>query len=130
MSIEQRAIRKQLEVHELAIESMSAALTGICELTEDYECCTWFHNTSFEVPDYYDIIDKHRKEVSDLQAEARDIARDGWNPFKGLGSVGDFFGSIFSWFKKVGMLILTGLLFCFIVYALLKVAICICIIKG
>lgn len=54
LNIETRAIRKQLELHELAIESMSAALTGLCEMTEDYECCTWISNMSAKVPDYYD----------------------------------------------------------------------------
>lgn len=67
LNLETRAIRKQLELHDMAIESMSAALTGLCEMTEDYECCTWIHNTSIEIPDYYDIISQHGKEVDKLQ---------------------------------------------------------------
>lgn len=70
LNLETRAIRKQLELHDMAIESMSAALTGLCEMTEDYECCTWIHNTSIEITDYYDIISHHRKEVDKLLIEA------------------------------------------------------------
>lgn len=80
LNLETRAIRKQLELHDLAIESMSAALTGLCEITEDYECYTWIHNTSVEVADYYEIIAQHRKEVDKLQVKARDLAKT-WSPF-------------------------------------------------
>ena len=52
---------------------MSAALTGLCNVTKDYECCTWVHDTSVEIPDYYEIITQHRKEEDKLQQEARDI---------------------------------------------------------
>lgn len=45
LNIEQRALRKKVELHDLAIENMSAALTGLCEHTEDYECHTWIYNT-------------------------------------------------------------------------------------
>ncbi|KAM9324230.1 uncharacterized protein PAF06_000243 [Gastrophryne carolinensis] len=38
LNVEQKAIRDKVEMHEMAIESMSAALTGLCEMTEDYEC--------------------------------------------------------------------------------------------
>lgn len=78
LSIEQRAIRKELELHDLAVESMSYALTGLCEVKEDYECCTW-------ILKYLIIINQTAStdwKVSLLQAEARDIGKDGWNPFK------------------------------------------------
>lgn len=120
LNIETRAIRKQLELHELAIESMSAALTGLCENTEDYECCTWFHNTSMEVPDYYDIIAQHRKEVSKLQDEARNIAKT-WDPFANLSSgIG-----ILAWIKSAAITIIMIALFVLFLYACYKLIMCI-----
>ena len=118
---EMRAIKKQLELHDLAIESMSAALTGLCEVTEDYECCTWIHNTSVEIPDYYEIIAQHRKEVDKLQQEARDIAKT-WSPF-GSGNFG--LGGIFSWIKDVVITIMMILLFLLFLYACFKFIVCI-----
>lgn len=65
--------------------------------------------------------------MSNLQAEAKDIAKDGWNPFKGLGSFADFFGSIFCWFRQAGMLILMCLFFSLLyIYILFKLIQCIC----
>lgn len=121
LTVEQRAIRKQLEVHNLATESLSAALIGLCEMTEDYECCTWIHNTRFEIPDYYEIIGKHREEVIILQDRAREVAEEGWDTFKGLTGFGDFL-----WFKKAGMLILMCLLFLLLLYAAYKHVIFLC----
>ncbi|XP_077319266.1 uncharacterized protein LOC143941137 [Lithobates pipiens] len=121
LNLETRAIRQQLELHELAIESMSAALTGLCETTEDYECCTWIHNTSIEVPDYYDIIAQHRTEVKNLQEKARNIGRD-WDPFGGTFS----FSGLFSWVKKAAMTIIVVLLFVFFFYACFKLLMCFC----
>ncbi|XP_040215751.1 uncharacterized protein LOC120945560 [Rana temporaria] len=118
---EMRAIKKQLELHDLAIESMSAALTGLCEVTEDYRCCTWIHNTSVEIPDYYDIIAQHQKEVDSLQQEARDIAKT-WSPF-GKGNFG--LGGIFSWLKDIAMTIIIILLFLLFLYACFKLIMCI-----
>lgn len=121
LSIEQRALRKKVELHDLAIESMSAALTGLCEHTEDYECCTWIYNTSMEVPDYYDIIAQHRKEVNKLQEEARNIAQN-WDPLKGLGGFG--LGGIFSWLKDIAVTIVMILLFLLFLYACFKLIMC------
>ncbi|XP_077329395.1 uncharacterized protein LOC143963590 [Lithobates pipiens] len=121
LNLETRAITKQIELHELAIESMSAALTGLCETTEDYECCTWIHNTSIEVPDYYDIIAQHRTEVKDLQEKARNIGRD-WDPFGGTFS----FSGLFSWFKKAAMMIIVVLIFIFLIYLCFKLFMCFC----
>lgn len=59
--VELKAISRQLELHKLGIKSISAALTSLCEITQDYECCTWIHNTN---PDYYDVINQHRTQVN------------------------------------------------------------------
>ncbi|XP_077346711.1 uncharacterized protein LOC143995857 [Lithobates pipiens] len=121
LNLETRAIRKQLELHDLAIESMSAALTGLCEITEDYECCTWIHNTSIEIPDYYDIIAQHRKEVNKLQQDARDIGKT-WDPF----STGFSLGGLTSWLKNTAMTIFTILLFILFLYACFMLLKCLC----
>lgn len=112
---ELKAIRKQLELHELAIESMSAALTGLCEMTQDYECCTWIHNTSLEIPDYYDVINQHRTQVNELMKQARDIGNYGWNPFSSLG-----LGGMFSWLKNIVIMIIVVLLLGLIGYLIFK----------
>ncbi|XP_077303882.1 uncharacterized protein LOC143923837 [Lithobates pipiens] len=121
LNLETRAIRKQLELHELAIESMSAALTGLCETTEDYECCTWIHNTSIEVPDYYDVIAQHREEVNKLQKEARNIGKN-WDPFSSSFS----FGGLISWLRNAAMTIVTVILFILFLYACYKIIKCLC----
>ncbi|XP_073471978.1 uncharacterized protein [Aquarana catesbeiana] len=120
LNVETRAIRKQLELHDLAIESMSSALTGLCEMTEDYECCTWVHNTSIEVPDYYDVIAQHRKEVAKLQQEACNIAQT-WSPF---GNVDFGFGGIFSWIRDIAIILIIVVFFFLFLYLVYKLIMC------
>lgn len=73
------------------------------------------------MPDYYDIIAQHRKEVGQLQQEARDIAKT-WSPFDNAG-----FGleGIFSWLKDIVLVIVMIFILALILYLCFKCCICI-----
>uniref|UniRef100_A0A8C5W8Z9 Opioid growth factor receptor (OGFr) conserved domain-containing protein n=1 Tax=Leptobrachium leishanense TaxID=445787 RepID=A0A8C5W8Z9_9ANUR len=60
LNLEVRELRKVQMIHDMAIEQISAALNGLCEMTMHYECCTFIKNTTHEVPDYYQVIQDHQ----------------------------------------------------------------------
>lgn len=113
---EMAQIRKKVLQHRMTLDYLSAAQGGMCEVIHT-DCCTY-------ISDEGKIIEGHLKRIDQLQSEARHIVADGWNPFKGLGSFGDFFGGMFGWFKKVGILLLMALLFILFLYFAVKIAVC------
>uniref|UniRef100_A0A8C5WDI3 Integrase catalytic domain-containing protein n=1 Tax=Leptobrachium leishanense TaxID=445787 RepID=A0A8C5WDI3_9ANUR len=91
LNLEVREIRKVQMIHNMALEQISAALNGLCEMTMHYECCTFIKNATHDVPDYYQVIQDHQEKVAQLQDTARRIAAEGWNPLCGFGAIGGWF---------------------------------------
>ncbi|KAM5151839.1 uncharacterized protein ACMZJ9_010109 [Mantella aurantiaca] len=71
-----------------------------------------------------DSIKRHLDKIKELQDKARDIAKEGWNPFKGLGGFGDFLYGIGSWIQKIGVYIVMFLFLILFVYFLVRLCLC------
>ncbi|KAM4602312.1 uncharacterized protein O3C94_023535 [Discoglossus pictus] len=73
-------VRKVALQNRMAFDYLLAIEGGTCAIIGS-ECCTW-------VEDTHDPIEAHLSKVKQLQQQARDISKEGWNPFSWMGSIG------------------------------------------
>ncbi|KAM4702890.1 uncharacterized protein WCC33_011431 [Rhinophrynus dorsalis] len=81
-------VRKVALQNRMALDYLLAIEGGTCAIIGE-ECCTW-------VEDSRDPIEAHWNKVKELQHKARDISKEGWNPFSWLGSIGTWFNNMLS----------------------------------
>lgn len=96
-------------------------MRGLCAKRFDYSCCTWIHNTSEEVSDYPELIEKHHEQVN--------YKRDG-NPLKGLS---DWIPNLAGWVKQLimlGILILVTGMMGLLLYAVWTMCCKDCLVDG
>ncbi|XP_018104726.1 uncharacterized protein LOC108709430 [Xenopus laevis] len=108
ISSKQRQLKTLMLQEKRALDYLLASKGGFCEFIGE-DCCTWVEDTG-------DKVQAHLDKVKALQGQARAIAEEGWNPFKGLGGFGDMLFSIGSWLKEVGVYVLMLLCFLFLLY--------------
>ncbi|XP_041440068.1 syncytin-2-like [Xenopus laevis] len=116
ISSEQRQLKTLMLQEKMALDYLLASKGGFCEFIGE-DCCTWVEDTG-------DKVQAHLDKVKALQGQARAIAEEGWNPFKGLGGFGDMLFSIGSWLKEVGVYVLMLLCFLFLLYVTARMTCC------
>ncbi|KAM4808155.1 syncytin-2-like [Rhinophrynus dorsalis] len=79
-------VRKIALQNRMALDYLLAIEGGTCAIIGE-ECCTW-------VEDSRDPIEAHLSKVKELQNKARDIFKEGWNPFSCMGSIGTWFNNM------------------------------------
>ncbi|XP_063797310.1 syncytin-2-like [Pseudophryne corroboree] len=85
---EMAQIRKVTLQNRMALIYLLAMEGGTCAVIWE-ECCTW-------IEDSHDPIEAHMNKVKELQKQARDISKEGWNPFSWMGSIGAWFNNLLS----------------------------------
>lgn len=58
----------------MALDYLLASEGGFCQFIGN-ECCTW-------TSDYDNKIEEHLHRIKELQHKAKNIAEEGWNPFR------------------------------------------------
>ncbi|XP_018085176.1 syncytin-2-like isoform X1 [Xenopus laevis] len=116
ISSEQPQLKTLMLQEKMALDYLFASKGGFCEFIGE-DCCTWVEDTG-------DKVQAHLDKVKVLQGQARAIAEEGWNPFKGLGGFGDMLFSIGSWLKEVGVYVLMLLCFLFLLYVTARMTYC------
>uniref|UniRef100_A0A803JYR9 Envelope glycoprotein n=1 Tax=Xenopus tropicalis TaxID=8364 RepID=A0A803JYR9_XENTR len=78
-------VRKVTLQNRMALDYLLAVEGGVCAIIGK-ECCTW-------IEDSHDQIEAHMHKVKELQQKARDISKEGWNPFSWMGNIGTWLSS-------------------------------------
>lgn len=114
---EMAQLKKVVLEHRLTLNYLTAAQGGMCKIFRT-DCCIYISYNE-------DIIKGHLAKIRELQNKARDIAKDGWNPFQGLGGFGDFLYGIATWLQKLGAYIVMFLFLMFVIYFLIRLCLCV-----
>lgn len=113
VSGELQQLRRLALQEKIALDYLLAAQGGFCKFIGT-ECCTWVDDSS-------DPIEGHLKKVGILRATAANIATDGWNPFKGLGTVGV---AIHNWLAGIGSYLVWLAVCALLIYLAYRVSCC------
>ncbi|XP_040288807.1 endogenous retroviral envelope protein HEMO-like [Bufo bufo] len=111
-------VRKVALQNRMALDYLLAIEGGTCAVIGE-ECCTW-------VEDSHDPIEAHMNKVKELQQKARDIAKEGWNPFSWMGSIGVWFNNMISDLLKPIVVVIGLVLVLLIAWKLLMLCISHC----
>ncbi|XP_041430800.1 uncharacterized protein LOC121397684 [Xenopus laevis] len=91
INVELAQIRKVALQNRMVLDYLLAEQGGVCVLVGE-ECCTYINDSE-------SLVESHMAKVFELQKQARDISKNGFNPFTWLGNIGgwlnDFLGSFF-----------------------------------
>ncbi|KAM9311527.1 LOW QUALITY PROTEIN: uncharacterized protein PAF06_009345 [Gastrophryne carolinensis] len=99
-------VKKVALQNRMALDYLLAIEGGTCAIIGE-ECCTW-------IEDSHDPIEAHINKVKELQKRARDISKEGWNPFSWVGSIGVWLNNILSDLLKP-IVVVIGLVLLFLI---------------